>query len=68
LLSPLAHFRYASRSASALGSFSMSRTFRTLALSAALLAASTASAYASVGGANPHPQSIVSSFLALFGF
>ncbi len=45
----------------------MSRSIRTLALSAALLAVSCAPAFASVNGNNPHPQSVISSFLALFG-
>jgi hypothetical protein len=53
----------------------MSRTFRTLALSAALLAASTGSAFASApGGTNPPPKggqissmsmSVLLSFLGL---
>lgn len=42
----------------------MSRTFRTLALSVALLATTTASAFASgPGGTNPPPQGSVISYV-----
>jgi hypothetical protein len=47
----------------------MSHTFRSLALSAALLAATTASAFGSIpGGTNPPPtHTYVSIFLSLIG-
>jgi hypothetical protein len=42
----------------------MSRTFRTLALSAALLAATTGSAFASgPGGTNPPPQGTFTTYM-----
>lgn len=42
----------------------MSRTFRTLALSAALLATTTASAFASgPGGTNPPPDGHITSYI-----
>ena len=52
------------------GASTMSRTFRTLALSAALLAMSTTSAFASgPGGTNPPPKGgVVAYFLSLFNF
>jgi hypothetical protein len=51
------------------GAITMSRTFRSLALSAALLAITTGSAFASMpGGSNPPPPpSAMSMFLAFFG-
>jgi hypothetical protein len=52
------------------GAFIMSRTFRSLALSAALLAATTGSAFASMpGGTNPPPKAgvYVSIFLSFLG-
>jgi hypothetical protein len=51
------------------GAIIMSRTFRTLALSVALLAATTASAFASApGGTNPPPKgTIMSILLSYFG-
>jgi hypothetical protein len=53
----------------------MSRTFRTLALSAALLAATTSSAFADMpGGTNPPPKGMIvttvdaiTSFLSFLG-
>jgi hypothetical protein len=64
------------RSASAPGALTMSRTFRTLALSAALLAATTSSAFADMpGGTNPPPRGLivttinaVTSFFSFLGF
>jgi hypothetical protein len=52
------------------GAFSMSRTFRTLALSAALLATMTGSAFASgPGGTNPPPKgSFFCYVLSFFGY
>jgi hypothetical protein len=53
------------------GAFTMSRTFRSLALSAALLAATTAPAFAmsGPGGTNPPPTGSYMTFmLSLFGF
>lgn len=53
------------------GAFTMSRTFRSLALSAALLAATTAPAFAmsGPGGTNPPPTGgYVTFVLSLFGF
>ncbi len=51
------------------GASTMSRTIRTLALSAALLAASTGSAFASApGGTNPPPVgTVMSIFMSFFG-
>jgi hypothetical protein len=56
------------------GAITMSRTFRSLALSAALLAASTGSAFADMpGGTNPPPRgsavevSLSSMILSFFG-
>jgi hypothetical protein len=48
----------------------MSRTFRTLALSAALLVATTGSAFAvsGPGGTNPPPTGTISYLLSLLGF
>jgi hypothetical protein len=57
------------------GALTMSRTFRTLALSAALLAATTSSAFADMpGGTNPPPKGMIvttvdaiTSFLSFLG-
>ncbi len=70
LYTNLLHFRYASgERICAREPFIMSRTFRNLALSAALLAASTGSAFASApGGTNPPPTgSYISIFLSFLG-
>ena len=49
------------------GASPMSRTFRTIALSVALLAATTGTAFASMpGGTNP-PPSFMSMFLSMLG-
>jgi hypothetical protein len=46
----------------------MSRTIRTLALSAALLAATTSSAFAEApGGTNPPPRGLIVMILSYFG-
>jgi hypothetical protein len=50
------------------GAPTMSRTIRTLALSAALLAATTSSAFAEApGGTNPPPRGLIVTILSYFG-
>jgi hypothetical protein len=64
------HFSYAFRSAiSAREPITMSRTFRTLALSAALLAATCGSAFADMpGGSSPPPKGSVTTSTTLTVF